>query len=234
MSASTLRLRWELRTLVGRSPWLARRLVTRSGELVTGDSEIVIDGFPRCGNTFAVTAFLSAQPRPVSVAHHVHAPAQILDAVRLRIPAIVLIREARECVPSMLVRYPHLTLAQGVRGYLRFYEPLLPIRSAFVTAPFDRLLTDFGGVIREVNQRFGTSFGEFEHTEEQLRKVSEEVDTWDRGAFAGDPGGFRLNRAQPSEERDRRKEPLRLAYDGPAMARHRTRAESLYRRFTER
>ena len=54
---------------------------------------IVIDGFPRSANTFSSRAFVFANP-DVVVSHHMHAPANILLAVRHRIPTSSSIRSA--------------------------------------------------------------------------------------------------------------------------------------------
>src|SRR5207247_8264431 len=78
------RMAWELRTLAGRSPFLCRWLLHRSGEVATAETEICIEGFPRSGNTFAVIAFQQAQTRTVSIAHHVHAPGSVIGAARRR------------------------------------------------------------------------------------------------------------------------------------------------------
>ena len=51
------------------------------GLLVDGGTQMVIEGFPRSGNTFAVFAFRHAQRRDIRVAHHLHAPAQVIRAV---------------------------------------------------------------------------------------------------------------------------------------------------------
>src|SRR5262249_36177015 len=152
--------------------------------------------FPRTGNTFAVIAFQSAQPRTLSIAHHVHAPGPVMDAVRMRKPAIVLIREPEETVLSFVIRFPDLSLAQGLRTYARFYRPLLPLRSRFVTARFDDLVGDFGGIIRRVNQMFETSFVEFTHDSESVAKVQAEVDIWDLNTF-GEGSRLEEGRARP-------------------------------------
>jgi len=67
-------------------------------------TELVIEGFARSGNTFAVAAFSLAQPRPVRLAHHLHAPAQVLLAARMGIPCIVLVRDPVDAVASRLIR----------------------------------------------------------------------------------------------------------------------------------
>jgi hypothetical protein len=227
------RAAWEVRSVAGRSPILSRLLVRRSGELVTGQTEICIEGFPRCGNTFAVVAFQAAQARTISIAHHVHAPGSVLIAIRMKKPAIVLIREPEEAVLSLMVRLRYLRAGQALRSYIGFYRPLLPHLQGFVVGPFADLVSDFGGIIREVNQRFGTDFREFHPTEEHLRAVKEEVGRWDRGAF-GSREGVERGGASPNELRDRLKEELRPAYRHRRLAAQRAAAERLYRRFVER
>jgi hypothetical protein len=221
------RLRWEVRSIAGRFPWLCRRLVRHSGEYPTDQTEIVIEGFPRTGNTFAVIAFQAAQPRVISIAHHVHAPAPILDAVRRRTPAIVLVREPEEAVLSFVLRLPELSLRQALRSYVRFYRPLARRRGGFVVGAFDRVVTDLGSVIREVNQRFGTDFVLFEATEPNLAEVMDELDVWDRNTFGQGPL-LERGRARPSAARAGLKDTLRPRYRAPRLSRLRRRAESLY------
>ena len=218
--------------MAGRSPILSRLLVRRSGELVTGQTEICIEGFPRCGNTFAVVAFQAAQLRTISIAHHVHASGSVLIAVRMRKPAIVLIREPEEAVLSLMVRLRYLRAGQVLRSYIGFYRGLLPHLRRFVVGPFADVVTDFGDIIRQVNQRFGTDFREFHPTEEHLRAVKEEVDRWDRGAF-GSREGVDRGGASPNELRDRLKEELRPAYRHRRLAAQRAAAERVYRRFVQ-
>ncbi|RMG27959.1 MAG: hypothetical protein D6732_19595, partial [Methanobacteriota archaeon] len=49
----------------------------RMEKLIGARTEIVIEGYPRSANTFAVVAFRLAQNRPVKIAHHLHMEAQI-------------------------------------------------------------------------------------------------------------------------------------------------------------
>src|SRR5207245_9068649 len=68
---------------------LARwRYPHKESRVVTRPTELVIEGFARSANTFAVEAFERVQPRPVRIVHHLHAPAHIMPAVSLGSPAI--------------------------------------------------------------------------------------------------------------------------------------------------
>lgn len=69
-------LRFQARVTISHYPWLyfpIQRLRPQRRDLVVArDTEIVIEGYPRSANTFAVAAFLLAQGRPVKIAHHLH------------------------------------------------------------------------------------------------------------------------------------------------------------------
>ena len=90
-------------------------------------TELVIDGFTRSASTFAVVAFQLAQPRPVRVGHHLHAPGQIIRAVRLGVPVLLTVRPPEDTVLSLVVREPYVTIPQGLHAYARFHERLLAL-----------------------------------------------------------------------------------------------------------
>ncbi len=223
---------YEVKTIVARYPSLAIPMARRRrhGSLLGPDTELVIEGFPRSGNSFAVAAFTLAQDRPVAVAHHVHAPAHVIAAIRAGEPSLVVIREPGEAVATFVIRHPDdpdISMRQALRGYVRFYRPLLPHRAGFVVGPFGEVTTDFGAVIRRINARFGTTFVEFDHTEENVRACFEAIDRHWRGTGAS---GTTLERvvARPSTARDLVKEAVRSRYGAPELAALRGRAERLY------
>ncbi|HXY72924.1 MAG TPA: hypothetical protein VEM41_10290 [Actinomycetota bacterium] len=163
-------LRWGLRSRVAVYPSLYISVARRKyGDAVLADDTgFLIDGFTRSGVTFAVVAFNVAQRTPVSLAHTLHAPAHIIAAVRRKVPSLVTIREPEAAVLSAVIREPNVTIEQGLRAWIRFYSAIRPYRQGFVVGPFDRVVDDFGSVIREVNDRFGTAFDQFDHTPENV------------------------------------------------------------------
>jgi hypothetical protein len=227
---TAVRALYELKTLVAPHPglalplarWRARR---GHGEAVGPGTELVIEGYPRSGNNFALAAFRLAQGRPVRVAHHTHAPATVMVAVRRSIPALVLIRDPEEAVLEFVIRRPELSPAGALRGYIRFYRPLLPYRGGFVVGAFSEVTTDFGAVIRRVNDRFGTAFAPFEHTEENVRACFRAIEEHYRAV--GTLERFEAVVARPSPERDRMKDALRPIYRARTPDRLRLRAREL-------
>ena len=195
---------------------------------VRRDTELVIEGFGRSGSTFAVDAFEFAQLRPVRLAHHTHAAAQVITAVKWGIPTILIVRHPEQVVPSHMARRDI-----GARGplvaWIRFHERVLPYRNGLVVAPFEEMTTDLEAVIQRVNGRFGTSFGAFEHSLENETRVFDRIEARNRRRFGiGTPEGER-SLARPTEAREARKHALRAAYEAPALASLRVRAERVYR-----
>jgi hypothetical protein len=202
------------------------------GRLIDDRTDIVIEGFPRCASSFVVAAFrLAQEPREMHVVDHTHEPAQVILGVRRGIPTLVLIRPAKGAVVSLLIRKPLLSVGTALRGYLRFYEPLVPLHAGFVTATFDEVLRDLGGPIERLNQRFGTSFAPFLHTPEHLARIEREIEDDYRSRVAE---GETLERIipRPSALREQMKREVERRFDELAPEEDLRRASEVYARLT--
>ena len=229
---SLQRLAYGIRAVVSVHPPLylpfARWRYRRAGEnrIVDRDTELVIEGFQRSGNTFAVVAFETSQGRPMRTAHHLHAAAQIVAAVRMRVPTLALIRDPAETVLSHMVREPGVSARQALSNWIRFYEAVVPLRDRVVVADFAEVTTDFGAVIRVVNSRFGTRFAEFEHTEANVASCFELMERRSREHYGA---LLETKVPRPSAERERLKASLRGELEADRLAGLRDRAYHLYR-----
>lgn len=226
-------LRFEAGTLLRKYPSVYLPIAGwwHRGERVTSETQFVMEGFPRSGNTFCSAAFGSSQSRPVVVARHVHAPAQVIAATRAKVPTLVLIRQPEDAILSLVIQHPHITIRQAMRAYLRFYIPLLPIRHRFVVATFGDVTTDFGAVIARVNDRFGTNFDVFEHSEEAERRCIEMMIRDNRHVYR-DGRELALKGAFPSPLRAREKDRLRARYADPRLEGLRQKVNRVYEDFT--
>jgi hypothetical protein len=233
------RARRSLRNLVIQHPGVYIPLMRwryRSSEgvgAVRRGTEVVIEGFERSGNSFAVTAFQLAQGRPVRIAHHLHAAGQVILAHRLGVPTIVLIRQPEDAIVSLLFRYPRLSVAQAMKGYRRFYEPLVNLRSAFVLARFESVISDFGMVTRRLNQAFGTRFEVFEHTAENAERCFALIEHANRTKY-GRGAVDESSVARPSDARADARASLVSRYRSPKLSNERLRIEALYAALAER
>ena len=121
-------------------------------------TEVVLDGFQGSANSFAADAFLASQQKPVQMAHHMHAPAQIIKGVKRDIPTLVTVRKPKGTVLSLTSRWPYISAHQALRSYISFYEKLEPYRAAFVLSPFEVTTKHLDVAIRVLNRNFGTDF----------------------------------------------------------------------------
>ena len=230
----------------------------RAESALDGETAFVLDGLERSANTFAVLAFQLAQNDHVRTAHHMHAAAPLIEAARRGVPTLITVREPEGTIVSSMMRQPRVTPRQWLKTYAAFYERLMPHRDRFVVATFDEVTTDFGAVVARVNDRFGTRFRRFDHSDQQVRAVFALIDE----RAAGPPWQPSLNRfasgfisadeyflatrelrrsdgagarhalehrvGRPSSQRESAKPTMRARYRAPALAGLRARAGSAY------
>jgi hypothetical protein len=199
--------------------------------VVTPDTQLVIEGFPRSANTFARVAFNSAQGERARIAHGLHVPAQVIRAARWRIPTLVLIRKPKDAVLSFAIRDP-ISVDQALRYYLSFYETVEEYRNAYVLGLFEEVIEDFGEVIRHINDRFGTIFSPFIHDEQNVEGVFARIERNSRKRF----GEMSLeNKAsRPFAARERLKRKVEYDLEDPKRRGLISRAETVYDRLTRK
>lgn len=192
--------------------------------LVRAATRLVIEGFPRSANSFAVLAFQLAQRREVAIAHHHHVEAQVLRGVEWNLPVCLLVRPPSDAVRSLLLRDPWIPVDWALSRFLAFYYRLWPLADRCHVALFSEVVRDFGTVIRGINRKFGTDFAEFEHTDRNVACVFEMIDRAEavRGLT------FR-EAARPDSRRSAMKEEITLDERSPLLI----EAQRLYERYAE-
>ena len=250
-----------LRSCLWQSPALylpiaRRRYPGPSPKVIGPKTQLVIEGYMRSANTYVVHAFQFAQRQRVPLAHHLHAPAQVIAAVRRGVPALVLIREPEDAILSQVQWEPDVSMRAALVSYARFYRALEPYVGGLVVATFPEVTGDVGGVIRKLNARFGTDFDTYEATEENQRLCFELMQEraspmaawrslvlrYESGEISRDelldarrrfptpqPGGDEI--WGPSSSRRGAKEVLRQVWDDAALGDLRRRATSTYQAF---
>lgn len=197
-------IRNKVQLYVGERPTVFFSFYQLKGEsrIVRPTTELVIEGFPRSANTFAVWAFRQAQLRDVRLAHHLHYPAQIVRAAQWKIPTLVLIREPEAAVTSLVMKDAP-TAEQALRHYVSFYKTVAEHLDRCVMAPFKEVITDYGAVIERVNERFGTDFSAFDHSEENVGKVFSRIEERHRARNGGTVFETRIARPSPAKQEAR-------------------------------
>lgn len=198
-------------------------------ECVTHETEVLITGLYRSGNSFSVNALRLAQDRPIRIAHHEYPTPQIVGAANMGIPALLLIRDPDDVAVSRVVSHPPITLRHALIDYIQCYRGVLPYSAHYVVADFAQVTSDFGEVIERLNDRFGTSFAKFDHSNENVRRAFELIDQRYEAMDAEARKSFGRMVARPSDERNKAKAAVREELDSPSFRELRQEAKQLYK-----
>lgn len=201
---------------------LARKNPTQAVSLET---QVVIEGFPRTANTFAVLAFRQAQRGHMRIAHNLHVPAQVIRASQWQIPTLVLIREPKDAVLSFVVRDP-ISVDHALEHYISFYEIVANYREDFVLGHFREITGDYGSVIGRINERFGTDFLPFQNTQSNVKKVFDRMERGYKKWNVGKPVETKISR--PSSVREEIKRKVKYEIEDPRRQRLISEAEAIY------
>lgn len=233
-----LRLKLRISQVLDRVPlvyplwrYLLWRLIGLPNESLVNDrTAVVIEGFPRSGNSFAYAAFLIAQPHKTAIAHHTHRPSQVIAGLKRNLPTLVLIRRPEDAVASLVIYNPFLSASLGLKSYINYYGRLEPYRGSFVLATFEEIITDFGQTIYKLNEKCGTSFSAFSHTEENVRACYRLIERWSEK----DNGLYSERRvARPSPEREQLKVSLRSEFQRNTVRELLQEAQEMYSRYCQ-
>lgn len=257
-----VRARHRLRARVSEYPRLYLPLARRkyrgmSPRVIDDTTEMVLDGYTRSASTFAVYALQLAQDRPVRLAHHLHAPAQLIAGVRAGLPTLLVIRQPRGAILSQLVREPGVAMRDALVAYIRYHQCLRPFSAGIVVGEFETVTHDFGSVIRRLNAKFGLTLREFVHTQEAVQQCRDMIEQ--RGSMSARLLGFEsgfvkrdvaLSEARalslatpigelreawvPSHARELAKERLEREWSSPGLRDLRARAQDAYLEFAKR
>ena len=194
--------------------------------LVDAGTDVIIESYQSCGNTFARKAMEQANPQ-VRIASHSHSWANVARGLRLRKPVVVLLRHPLDAVASHTVRMRLDDLDGELGRYHRFFRRVTGVADSVVLAPFDVTVNRFGDVIAEVNARFRTRFAPFDHTDPAARAaVFEEMD---REALSSPAELDRLWRvARPNADRAEATRDMKARLSSEAHQPALARCEALY------
>ena len=203
--------------------WLDPR--TRSRR-VTRRTDLVIDGMARSANSYSHVALLLTNGESLAISHHLHTPRVIQRGVKFGLPTIVLIREPRAVLASVIQYDKDGSARHFLDAYLSYYRTVEPLLDHVVLADFTEVIADFGAVIDRCNAKFGTSFVRYNRTEEGEAAIVKKID--EIMAQVAAPEDLESKTPRPSEQR--RSVDEVLAELGPADRERLGEAERLYAR----
>ncbi|MBF2013973.1 MAG: hypothetical protein IGS23_01920 [Rivularia sp. T60_A2020_040] len=178
MQVNQFNLRFMLRNVCGRYPKIFYATYglksTNRKLLVNKNTQLLIEGFPRSANTFAVLTFKYANP-DINIAHHLHIPSQVFQAIKWQIPTLILIRNPKDAVASWVLRNPGLSVDLALKSYASFYKLIQPYNSKYIVAKFEDVIANYFQIIEQVNAKFGSSFIAITPTTEQKQEIFTQI-----------------------------------------------------------
>jgi hypothetical protein len=190
------------------------------------ETDICIEGYPRCANTFSVLAFEAAQEVPLKIAHHMHLAGQVLYSIGKGIPVIVLIREPLDACISMHMREPDVDVELCLLLYAEFYKPLLPYMDQFIVARFDQVTSNYAPIIKRLNQRFSTEFRLYQNSKEHDEAVFELISQLPIKES-------KMSVAKPTAEKQQKKQALMEQFSEGRCAQLLSECTTIYEEFSK-
>lgn len=192
--------------------------------LIRRDSELVLEGYTRCGNHPALYTFLAAQGRPVNVAHHFHAPAPLIQAVLWNVPALCVVRDPLAAIPSAAMYHKMDSPGPFLRTYINFHAPLLPYLPKIVISDFPQTVGEFPSVVARINRMYGTSFRIPTGSPEEQAEVERQI----RAEHESNMGGVSTTLPLPTAEKEAVKARVLARLRRPRYARRLAECQRLY------
>ena len=223
-----------LQMFVGTRPYLYMFLYKVFGKnkklLVGKETEIVIEGFPRSGNTFSVVALEYAEGRVMKIAHHLHAPAQIIWGIKYGVPAVVLIRNPVDVISSLVIREDYISIKVALIAYILFYGSLLKFKPKYLILKFEDVIGDYGEGIKKINNFFKKEYKLFVHSDENVSRVFSLVQKY--AIEESDSNKLDEKKvSRPSDDRKAQSEELKKEIKGDVYSVLLIKANNIYNEF---
>ena len=181
----------------------------------------------------AIAAFNQVQPTKLRIAHHMHVPAQIIRAVNWKIPTIILIRNPKDAVLSLVMYDSRISIPQALKCYVSFYKTIYVYRAKYVIASFEEVITNYSSTIEKTNHKFGTKFVSHTPNGSDLKSIFRKIESVGKieAIRQGETKCSELNIARPSSTRVSLKRKLLQKLKEPQNHEILQAAEKIYSEF---
>lgn len=143
--------------------------------IVRTDTDIVVEGYPRSGNTYLVALLMSSSKRTLKIARHRHEIGQIRFAIRNKIPIVIVVRKPLDSAVSFVLR-ENVSLNFALRYYKYFYGWIMKQNLEKITLfDFSQVTEQQTFVLEKVGHLLEKSCISSDYSDEQEEEVRERV-----------------------------------------------------------
>lgn len=121
--------------------------------LINNETEYLIEGFPRSGNSFLVF-YLKQLSKKISIASHTHHPAHVFKAIKDKKKIIIVIRDPIDAIVSLYLFYnKEIYFNLLINEYISFYKAIQKFKNKFIIIEFKNIIKNPKKVIKMINSR---------------------------------------------------------------------------------
>lgn len=125
-----------------------------SNMIVSLKTNIVIEGYPRSGNTFLESLIKVAFKNKVNIAHHTHSLAQIKKSISYNLPTLVLIRNPFDTAISNFYFFKKkYSIENFLFEYYLYYKTILKYHSKILIINFEEI-KQINKLISKIENKF--------------------------------------------------------------------------------
>lgn len=122
-------------------------------KLATINKALVVEGFPRSGNTFLSDFLLVTQSPSFRFAHHTHLIENVMLGIDNNLPAVVIMRNPLDAIASFVI-YSEKSVEFAIDKWLRFYAEAERLDSRALLVSFETITANPVRIIEELNAKF--------------------------------------------------------------------------------
>jgi hypothetical protein len=198
---------------------------------ITDGTDLVVEGFPRSGNTFTTFALDDASEQSLQIASHVHQPSQIKLALSRGLPTVLAIREPVAALSSYLVYDPNFTPSEVIREYCSYHRELVPYAPELLICDFTEITSNMASVVDRINDRFAMSISPFDQSPTNVERIQIKIMNQHRLVYRDRDLDLVRSVASPMTDRDRLSGRMREALLDREIEDELAEAVELYRYF---
>lgn len=140
------------------------------------DYDLLIEGYPRSANTWTSMYWEVTQPH-LRILHHCHVPPPVIQAVRLKKPVILLIREPFEAALSYAYLRGNENIVRKLQYYIDYHRTLWPVASSLNIVPFEKTVDSPDAIVKQLAGRLPVTLDVTTLSQDSLNEASRRVRT---------------------------------------------------------
>lgn len=143
---------------------------------ITKFTDLVVEGFPRSGNTFTAFAIEDASAHELTIASHVHQPSQIKLALARGVPTVLVIRDPVSALASYLVYDRRFSASAVIGEYCSYHRELVPYVERLLVCEFEEVTSQMSSVIDRINHRYSLQIPAFDEASPNVERVMAQIE----------------------------------------------------------